>query len=338
MTLSDKSMKLNEKLRLLIRKLEEAYNRQVEIEKQLRKELAAKAGAEQGRADAEAALEVANAEIGCANVQIRELADAGKRLCDRAIIASHRNSAATMYEVAKGIIVLALIVFNFHLKAQGLICGMLWSGMMIWSYTASITFKKLRILENIWFLLFSSLSFYLLHRYNIVQICGVDDFLLRLLSGNRVLNYVAISCVMMAELIMTSHSWWRRKRIDDGAADAETKAAYSAFFNPQIFPQVEIVSGTGVIDRKTSTDDEGREELYRGHEYLHIVFGTDALPDDNKDAKIIYDDREDDSQDAIVAYSVVSLEKLEQLKHPDRQEKQKEGNDGKDGKETHRRR
>jgi hypothetical protein len=230
-----------------------------------------------------------------------------------------------MYEVAKGIIVLALIVFNFHLKAQGLICGMLWSGMMIWSYTASITFKKLRILENIWFLLFSSLSFYLLHRYNIVQICGVDDFLLRLLSGNRVLNYVAISCVMMAELIMTSHSWWRQKRMDDEEADAKIKAEYSAFANPVVYPQVEIKKGAGKVDDKTSADDgDDREELYRGHGYLLFRYTTDTLLED-KDAKIICNTREEDPEDGIVVYSVPNLEKLDQLKK--RIQKDPVGND-----------
>jgi len=308
-------------LRLLIRKLEEAYNRQVEIEKQLRKELAAKAGADQGRADAEAALDAANDEISQANAQIRELSETGKGLCDRAVIAAHRNSAATTFEIAKGIVVLALIFINFRFAAQGMIHGILWAGMLVWSYIASVTVNKQRTTENIWFLVFAALSCLLLHRYILIQTGLKDDTFLRLFSGTGFLNCVVYICVILSGFLMTSHSWWRKRRIDDDAADSEIRAEYSAFNSPSLFPQVEITKGSGKIEQKPSADDEGREELYRGHEYLHILSAKDTLPDD-MDAKIIYDSREDDPENGMIVFSVPNLDKLEQLqKHPDRKEK-----------------
>ena len=310
MNLSDKSTMMITKLKQLLQKLTESYQVLIADNKQLRKDLADKAGAEQGRADAKAALDSANAEIAKANARIREIADAGKELCDKAVLAAHRNTAATTFEVAKGLSVLVLIIVNFCYNAQGMICGILWSGMLLWSYIASITSKRERILENVWFLLFTALSCFLLHRYILVQAGIQVDFFLGLFSGGKIQNYAVFSFIMFAEFLMTCWPLWHRKTMDDDETGSKIKAEYAAFSNPPLFQRVEIVPGIGKIDKSSADDD--REERYHGHEYLLILRGADALPEGKfKDAKVVCDTRGEDGENAIVVYSVDSLSMLD---------------------------
>lgn len=280
---------------------------------------------EQGRADTTAALKKANGTIDAANDTIKTLCTAGKALEEQAVIAGRRNTAATTFEVFKGVLLLLLVVAGFLCCWQGWLPSLLWAGLLIWSYCSSITTKRTKTLENIWFLLFYLLSLFLL--LVAVGTLPVSISVVRALFGlfGQGTPFVGHVCAVAGVVICQIASiFWHRFGIMDTKEndterekkrDSRIKSAFKAFTGIGEFGTVSVPASPlrKEYDKPVFSDSE-REERSRGREYYLIVSGSEALPDQCKGAKIVCDTREDDKENPIVVYEADSLSMLELMR------------------------
>ena len=271
----------------------------------------------QGHAEAREALERNRIIIKAAGEEIDDLRKTGKVLCEKNVLLRRKAASEIMFDIYKAIAVLALLLFNFIYYPQGLFWTIIWGLMLLWAFVASIFRKHSKTIENLWLLFFLVLSAYL----SFVSVSGSSTRLGRVLfeiisgTGNDVvIGHIAIGILML--ICQLGSIFWHRLSLEEGsdstkrekAQENRIRADHKVFYGKDNYKYAEELNEPlkKKYDKAVFSDSE-REERSRGREYLLILPGSEALPEDYKGAKIVCDTREDDTENPMVVYEADNL-------------------------------
>lgn len=239
-----------------------------------------------------------------------------------------------MFEVVKGIFMCIIVFIGIRYCWQGWIYSLLWIGLLVWSYIGSVSGKRAKIIENIWFLLFCSLLCLLLcASTKMFKNRIVIDSVFKIFSASESSlfdHYLFVSAVVIFHVAAVfSHRIRILGTLENDTAsekkhDKKIRSLFNEFHTQTVFRSMASRDIKLREEYNISAFSEAdRAARFIDHEYILIVKKESSENQDLRGATIICDTSSEDNEYPIVAYSVESITDWEKLREALRKQKTK---------------